>query len=121
MKQSVIDYESKLNDMQRQHRILLREKLELVAEYKKTYKVMEKARKAMQNKTEEIRMLGQRIFSTKHAGETPHVTDHAIVRYLERVEGVDIWDLKSKVAENANAVRDGNVIVTINMKLGEDE
>ena len=57
------------------------------------------------------------IFHLKHEGETPHVTDHAIVRYLERVEGMDIWSLKAKVAADANAVKVGNVYITVNEDL----
>lgn len=50
-------------------------------------------------------------------GEVPSVTDHAIVRYLERIQGVDIQQLKIDVANHKQAERQGNVIVTVNEDL----
>lgn len=115
------DYDKQLNELQTKHRHLLLERQPLVDDYKKKHKIMEKARKLVAAKSKEIREVGEAIFSMKHKGGTPHVTDHAIVRYLERVEGIDIWDLRDKVSQHSMAVREGNVIVTINEDLTEDK
>jgi len=113
--------EKKLNALQNKHRKLLLERKPLVADYKKKQDIADKERKIMNAKSKEIRDVGEAIYDMKHDGQTPHVTDHAIVRYLERVEGLDIWDLRAKVAGDKNAVREGNVIVTINEDLTDDE
>lgn len=113
--------EKKLNELQTKHRKLLTERVPLVADFKKKNKVAEKARKLMNEKSKEIRDVGEAIYDMKHKGETPHVTDHALVRYLERVEGLDIWELRTKVAGHKDAVREGNVVVTINEDLTEVE
>lgn len=64
------------------------------------------------------RDIANAIYDLLHeSGEVPSVTDHAIVRYLERIEGVDIQELKIKVANHKQAERQGNVIVTVNEKL----
>lgn len=69
----------------------------------------------------ELNRLGGQIFDIKNEdGETPHITDHAVVRYLERVKGVDIWALKAEIVAHSDAVRINNVIVTVNEDL-EDE
>ncbi len=114
-----IEYDAQLNELQTKHRHLLLERKPLVEDYKKKHKIMEKARKLMAAKSKEIRDVGEAIFSMKHKGDTPHVTDHALVRYLERVEGLDIWELRDKVSQHSMAVREGNVIVTINEDLSE--
>lgn len=113
--------EKKLNDLQTKHRMLLTERIPLQADFKKKSKIADKARRVLQAKSLEIRTVGEAIYDMKHKGETPHVTDHAIVRYLERVEGMDIWELRSKVAGDKNAVREGNVVVTINEDLSEED
>lgn len=110
----------KLNKLQKKHRQLLIERVPLVADYKKKHKVATKAQQVMNAKTKEIRDVGEQIYDMKHRGETPHVTDHAIVRYLERVDGIDIWALRDKVAGHSLAVREGNVVVTINEDLTEE-
>lgn len=112
--------EKKLNELQTRHRILLTERIPLVADFKKKNKVAEKARALMNAKSKELRDVGEAIYDMKHNGDTPHVTDHALVRYLERVEGLDIWELRTKVAGHKDAVREGNVVVTINEDLTEE-
>lgn len=107
----------KLNDLQTKHRVLLSERIPLVADYKKKHKIATKALRLVQEISKEIHDVGEQIYNMKHGGNVPHVTDHAIVRYLERVEGVDIWELKDRVISHKNAVKDGNVIVTINENL----
>lgn len=119
MSEKDIEREEKLNALQTKHRQLLLEKKPLQADYKKKTKILDAARRALDEKNKEIRDVGQQIFSMKHSGQTPHVTDHAVVRYLERVEGVDIWALRDKVAGDKNAVREGNVVVTVNEDLDE--
>lgn len=111
----------KLNKLQKKHRQLLVERVPLVADYKKKHKITLKAQQLMNAKTKEIRDTGEQIYDMKHGGETPHVTDHAIVRYLERVQGVDIWSLRDEVSNHHLAVRDGNVVVTVNEDLTEEE
>lgn len=62
-----------------------------------------------------LKELGQAIFDLKNEnGDTPHITDHAVVRYLERVKGVNIWDLKAEIMNHKDAVRVVNTIVTVN-------
>lgn len=64
-----------------------------------------------------VRSVNDAIYDLKHENpKVPHVSDHAIVRYLERVELVDINDLKVKVAKHKDAVRKGNAVITV----GED-
>lgn len=50
---------------------------------------------------------------TENADNVPEVTDHAIVRYLQRVKGLDINEIKLEIAREKNVVRDGNVIITV--------
>ena len=38
---------------------------------------------------------------TKHRAPTVSVTDHAIVRWLERVEGLDVATLREQIARSA--------------------
>jgi hypothetical protein len=111
--------EKKLNILQEKHRRLLQERIPLVEDFKKKSKILDKARRLMDAKSKELRDVGGQIYDMKHNGSSPHVTDHAVVRYLERVDGVDIWDLRHKVAEHSQAVREGNVIVTVNEDLTE--
>ncbi len=111
--------EDKLNKLQTKHRVLLTERIPLVADYKKKQKVALRAQKLMNEKSKEIRDTGEQIYDMKHGGDTPHVTDHAIVRYLERVDGVDIWALRDKVASHHLSVHDGNVVVTVNEDLSD--
>lgn len=98
--------EAKLQAYMRQHRQILEERKPLIKDF-------EAAQKALLKKNKEMKRIGQVIYDLKHSGETPLVTDHAIVRYLERVEGVDINDLKIKVSQHSKAQRVDNVIVTV--------
>lgn len=50
-------------------------------------------------------------------GNVPSVADHAIVRYLERVKGMDIQQLKIEISNHKQAERVGNTIVTVNEEL----
>lgn len=69
----------------------------------------------------ELNRLGGQIFDMKNEdGETPHITDHAVVRYLERVKGMNIWDLKAEIVKHRDAVRVVNTIVTVNEHEGEE-
>lgn len=109
----------KLDLLQTKHRQLVAERIPLAEDAKAKQKIANKATKLVQEKTREIHEVGQQIFDMKHGGATPHVTDHAVVRYLERVKGVDIWKLKEEVSLHKDAVREGNVIVTINEDLSD--
>ena len=62
----------------------------------------------------DLSRVGTAINHLKHGGQTPLVTDHAIVRYLERVEGIDVEEVRVKIAKHSHAVRQGNVVVTVN-------
>ena len=117
MSKKEIQKERKLNELQTKHRRLLVERLPIQTNYKQKSRELDKIRKVLNKKNSEIKEVGEQIFHLKHDGETPHVTDHAVVRYLERVEGLDVWDLKSRIANDKNAVREGNVIVTVNEDL----
>lgn len=50
---------------------------------------------------------------TENADNVPEITDHAIVRYLQRVKGMDMNELKLEIAREKNIVKDGNVIITV--------
>ena len=104
--------QKKLNALQEKHGELTREK-----NVKKREMAKNMADIAEINK--ELKKLGGQIFDLKNInGETPHITDHAVVRYLERVKGMNIWDIKAEIAQSSKAVRIENTIVTVN---GEDE
>jgi len=76
----------------------------------------------IRKKARRLKDVGNAIYDLKHEGDVPHITDHAVVRYLERVENMDIRELKLKVAKHKDSVMDGNVIVTVNdSKFYEDE
>lgn len=99
--------EEKLTSKMREHRELLSE-----------IECLRKQRQPIDNKlrklNSKLHKLGQAIYDLKHSGMVPEVTDHAIVRYLQRVKGMNINDLKVEVAEHKQAVKQGNVIVTVN-------
>lgn len=99
--------QEKLQEAQRVYRVKLQERKPLETEYKV-------ALKRLQRHNQKLKALGQAIYDLKHNGDTPEVTDHAVVRYLERVKGYDILDLKAEVANHAQASKVGNVIVTVN-------
>lgn len=103
-----IERNKKLNALQEKH-----------AELTRTKNALKRRMAADMNSISEInketKALGAQIFDLKNIdGETPHITDHAIVRYLERVKGMNIWDLKAEIANHSDAVRIDNTIVTIN-------
>lgn len=109
MNEKEIRRQEKLENLQNEHGALTREKEQLQYSTNKRVKEI----------NIRLKELGQAIFDLKNAnGDTPHITDHAIVRYLERVEGVNIWDLKAKVMAHKDAVRVVNTIVTVN---GEED
>ncbi len=99
--------QEKLEKMQKLHRELSMARKPLEAEFKK-------AKHRLQRANKKLKECGQAIYDLKHDGVTPVVTDHAIVRYLQRVKGYDIEELKVEVANNKNAHREGNVVVTVN-------
>lgn len=70
-----------------------------------------------------LRDVGNAIYYLLHESEeVPSITDHAVVRYLERVQGMDIRSLKIEIANHKQAQREGNVIVTVNAikEVGDD-
>lgn len=100
--------QTKLNALQEQHGALTRMKNKIKREISDSQREITEINKG-------LKILGGQIFDLKNIdGETPHITDHAVVRYLERVEGRDIWDLKAKIYLHKNAVRIDNTIVTVN-------
>lgn len=102
--------QERLSELQDRHGALTREKQELQRQFNRR----------MSEISKETKSLGQAIYDLKNIdGDTPHITDHAIVRYLERVKGMDIWDLKSEIMNHADAVRIVNTIVTVNGKKDE--
>lgn len=70
---------------------------------------------------ERMRNISNAIYDLLHESEeVPSVTDHAVVRYLERVKGMDIRMLKVEIANHKQAQREGNVIVTVNEERSHD-
>ena len=66
--------------------------------------------------TRRLKSAHEAIYALRHGEtnkETPAITDHAVVRYLQRVKGVDINELKIEIAKYKSVARDGNVIVTV--------
>lgn len=99
--------QEKLERMQKLHRELSIARKPIEQEFKKVQRRLQKANK-------KLKECGQAIYDLKHDGVTPVVTDHAIVRYLQRVKGYDIEELKVEVANHKQAHREGNVVVTVN-------
>ena len=105
--------EEKLNKYQREHTLLLNE----IKELQEQKKPIENRLRKLNSRRHRV---GMAIYDLKHDGMVPEVTDHAIVRYLQRVEGYDINDLKLKVAQSKQSVKVGNVIVTVNEDREDD-
>ena len=104
-----IKRQAKLEKMQNEHGVLTREKQQL----------QNSTNKRVIEINVRLKELGAAIFDLKNLnGNTPHITDHAIVRYLERVKGMNIWDLKAEIMNHKNSVRVINTIVTVN---GEED
>lgn len=104
--------EKKLNKLQQEHSELTRLKN---AKKRSMNEIMTEIGEL----NKEIKRIGGAIYDLKNIdGDTPHITDHAIVRYLERVKGLNIWDVKTEIMNNKDAVRVDNTIVTIH---GGDE
>lgn len=100
--------QEKLNDLQERHGELSRLK-------NKRKREMNAAMQDITEINKQLTSLGAAIFDLKNIdGITPHITDHAVVRYLERVKGMNIWDIKAEIIEHRDAVRVDNVIVTVN-------
>lgn len=106
--------QKKLNELQEEHGRLTAKKKELK---KKQGAIIAEVTEI----NKQINKLGGQIFDMKNEdGDTPHITDHAVVRYLERVKGINIWDLKAEIVQHRDAVRVDNTIVTVN-GANEDE
>lgn len=100
--------QERLEALQEEHGIL-------TAKKKSKKKQLNKVNAEITEINKELNRLGGQIFDLKNEdGETPHITDHAVVRYLERVKGVDIWALKAEIVAHKDAVRVINTIVTVN-------
>lgn len=107
-----VQRQEKLNALQEKHGELTRKKNAIKRRMSQDMNEIALINKALSE-------LGGQIFDLKNIdGETPHITDHAVVRYLERVKGMNIWDIKAEIALHSDAVRVDNVIVTVN---GEDD
>lgn len=99
--------EKKLNKLQKQHGELTRLKNAKKREMAKNMTDIAELNK-------EMKRIGSAIYDLKNiSGETPHVTDHAVVRYLERVKGMDIWQIKAEIMNSKDSVRIENTIVTV--------
>ena len=100
--------QSKLNELQEAHRLLSIEK-------RKKKKILTELTNEIGKMNKELDRLGNQIFDMKNVDDkAPHITDHAVVRYLERVKGVNIWDLKAEILAHSDVVRVDNTIVTVN-------
>lgn len=96
--------QEKLNALQERHGELTRDK----------QKLQRSTNKRVTEINKELKSLGQAIYDLKNIdGDTPHITDHAVIRYLERVKGIDIWELKAEIMNYRQSVRVDNVIVTV--------
>lgn len=105
----------KLNKLQKEHGELTRLKN---AKKREMAKIMDEI--GVINK--ELKRIGGAIYDLKNInGDTPHVTDHAVVRYLERVKGLNILDIKAEIMNNKDAARIDNTIVTVNGDEKEDQ
>lgn len=108
MKNKEIERQEKLNAAQEKHGELTRTKNAIKRRMAQDMNEISLINKALKE-------LGAKIYDLKNIdGDTPHITDHAVVRYLERVKGMNIWDIKAEIMNNKDAVRVDNVIVTIN-------
>jgi uncharacterized protein YydD (DUF2326 family) len=112
---SVLDEDSpegrELNDLQTRYGMLERRKDAL-------RKQVIPINKELTELNAEIQRLGTRISQLKHGKkQLPHITDHAVVRYMQRVEGMDIDEIRSKIAGHPKAHMHENVIITV---LGEN-
>jgi len=62
--------------------------------------------------SQRLRDIGHAIYDLKGGPNAPSITDHAVVRYLERVEGLDTMEIKAKIRKHKDAVWRQNTIVT---------
>lgn len=100
--------QKKLNELQEAHRLLSIEK-------RKKKNLLTELTNEIGKMNKELDRLGSQIFDMKNVDDkAPHITDHAVVRYLERVKGVNIWDLKAEIMQHSDSVRVDNTIVTVN-------
>lgn len=97
---------NKLEKYQRMHR-------ELNSEIKHLEAQMKPLRNKSLSMKHKLYNIGRAIYDLKHDGKTPEITDHAIVRYLERIKGWDIPELKLEIANHRQARKVDNVIVTV--------
>ena len=103
-----ITRQSKLDELQEKHRLLSIEK-------RGKKRVLTEVTGEISQLNKELDRIGNQIFDLKNVDDkAPHITDHAIVRYLERVKGVNIWDIKAEIVSHRDAVRVDNTIVTVN-------
>lgn len=87
-------------------------------EYRQLREELQTELKTLSNRRKKLmtrlRDVGNAIYDLLHeSDQVPSVTDHAVVRYLERVKGWNIAELKAEVANHKNAHREGNVVVTV--------
>lgn len=109
-----VERQEKLQNLQRRHRELTAQRKALLTEERG---IQDKLRV---NK-KELEAVGGAIYDLKNVnGDTPHITDHAVVRYLERVKGLDIWSIKSEIMQYKESVRIDNTIVTVNEEAEND-
>lgn len=102
-----LERQKKLEVMQERHGVLTAEKRGLLKEVQIRHDKIGKINK-------ELKSIGQSIYDLKNVdGDTPHITDHAVVRYLERVKEMDIWAIKAEIMQYKNSVRVVNTVVTV--------
>lgn len=107
-----LERQKKLEVYQDKHGILTAEKRALLKEVQVRHDKI-----GVINK--ELAAIGQAIYDLKNIyGDTPHITDHAVVRYLERVKGLDIWGIKAEIMQYKKSVRAANTIVTVHGEEG---
>lgn len=103
-----LERQKKLEELQEQHR-------ELSMKKKRLKKKLSQVTNSISQVNKELNQLGGQILDLKNLdGDTPHITDHAVVRYLERVKGVNIWEIKAEIVQHKDAIKVENTIVTVN-------
>lgn len=110
----------KADKLYAKHKMLIAERELLRKDLKKANKHLAKCNKLIKDKNLEIKAVTDAIYAMKHGGNTPSVSDHAIVRYLERYKDMDINLIKLEITTHKAAVYQDNLVVTVNNDIDEE-
>lgn len=84
-------------------------------------KDIEDLRTSLEDKTSELKEITREITNRQRPSIKPVVTDHAIIRYLERVEGIDIQGIRNEILSDITkqAIKAGALeVVTSKYRVG---